>query len=86
MSGDLPEGPLLPVDFVKKLQLELAKHIGPIAKVTVKKEAQAMGFSRKAFPVTQAEEWISRLTKHLADDQQEAFKSAATNLLMAVKE
>ncbi len=85
MAG-IPEGPILSIDFVKQLQLELAKQIGPIAKVAVKKEAQAMGFSRKRFPVAKAEEWIARLSAQLDDAQQETFRKAATRLLTELKE
>lgn len=83
--GAAVEGEVLPSDFVKSLQLELAKQIGPIAKVAVKKEARALGFSRKQFPVDRAQDWIDRLAQNLEGDQREAFLAGATSLLQSLK-
>ncbi len=85
MLGQAVVGETLTTDFVKQLQLELAKQIGPIAKVTVKKEARAMGYSRKQFPVAQAEEWIQRLAQHLDGEQRAEFLTQATSLLHSIK-
>lgn len=61
--------PVSPV-LMEKIQLELARMIGPIAKILVKREIKAMGYSVDQFPHQQ----VSTLVKHLASKLDPAKK------------
>lgn len=65
------------------LQEELARCIGPIAKVLLKQEAKALGFSFKEFPTEQVEALLARLQTHLSSEQQTSFLQAIQKRLQA---
>lgn len=80
-SPAVPTGDILPEVFVEQLQLELARYIGPIAKIALKEEAKRLGFSRKAFPLAKATDWISLLASRVDSAKRPAFQDAANQLL-----
>ncbi|UCH98327.1 MAG: protein kinase [Candidatus Aminicenantes bacterium] len=63
----------VPPDLMEKIQLELARMIGPIAKVVLSKECKQLGYSRGNFPDDQMSSLIQKLTKHVEDSKQEQF-------------
>lgn len=67
----------------KAIQEELACYIGPIAKVVLKQEAKALGFSLKEFPINEVELLMARLQTHLPSEQQALFLQAIQERLQA---
>lgn len=83
-SAPIPEGELLPQSFVEQLQIELARYIGPIAKIALKEEAKRLGYSRKAFPLDRASDWLSLLASRVDATKRSVFLDAANKLLQSL--
>jgi hypothetical protein len=60
-------------ELMEKIQLELARMIGPIAKVVLSKECKRMGYSRGNFPDDQLSSLIQQLMEHVEESKQEQF-------------
>jgi hypothetical protein len=60
-------------ELMEKIQLELARMIGPIAKVVLAKECKRMGYSRGNFPDDQLLSLIQQLKEHVEESKQEQF-------------
>jgi hypothetical protein len=63
----------VPPELMEKIQLELARMIGPIAKVVLAKECKRMGYSRGNFPDDQLSLLIQQLAEHVEESKQERF-------------
>jgi hypothetical protein len=63
----------VPLELMEKIQLELARIIGPIAKVVLSKECKRMGYSRGNFPDDQLSSLIQQLTEHVEESKQKQF-------------
>lgn len=69
----------LPVDnpaspkLLQDIQLELARMVGPIAKVLLAKEIKKMGYSKSNFPEDQLQELIEKLTKGVDKSRRQQF-------------
>jgi serine/threonine protein kinase/CheY-like chemotaxis protein len=59
--------------LMEKIQLELARIIGPIAKVVLAKECKRLGYSRGKFPDDQLSSLIRQLKEHVEESKQEQF-------------
>lgn len=60
-------------ELMGKIQLELARMIGPIAKVVLAKECKRLGYSRGNFPNDQLSSLIRQLKEHVEESKQEQF-------------
>jgi hypothetical protein len=63
----------VPPELMEKIQLELARMIGPIAKVVLAKECKRLGYSRGNFPDDQLLSLIKQLKEHVEESKQEQF-------------
>ncbi len=63
----------VPHELMEKIQLELARMIGPIAKVVLTKECKRLGYSRGNFPDDKLSPLIKQLMEHVEESKQEQF-------------
>jgi hypothetical protein len=63
----------VPHELMEKIQLELARMIGPIAKVVLTKECKRLGYSRASFPDDKLSPLIKQLKEHVEESKQEQF-------------
>jgi serine/threonine protein kinase/CheY-like chemotaxis protein len=73
-NKDKPQvnNPVTP-ELMGKIQLELARMIGPIAKVVVSKECKHLGYSKGNFPDDQLSSLIQQLMSHVEESKKELF-------------
>jgi hypothetical protein len=67
--------------LMEKIQLELARMIGPIAKILVNKEIKAIGYSIDQFPHQQVSALVKRLASKLEPSKKEQFNENVQDLL-----
>ncbi len=72
--------PVTPV-LMEKIQLELARMIGPIAKVVLSKECKHLGYSKGNFPDDQLSLLIQQLMGHVKESKQEQFTHKVQNTI-----
>jgi serine/threonine protein kinase/ActR/RegA family two-component response regulator len=78
---ELPANETVPTELMKQIKKEFARSIGPIADLTIKKEAKRMGFSRKQFPKEKLHELLQRLSNPLDASKQQDFLDKANALV-----
>ncbi|MCP5104929.1 MAG: protein kinase [bacterium] len=78
------EHPVSPA-LMDKIQLELARAIGPIAKILISKETKAMGYSVGRFPHQQLDPLVKRLTAKIDPSKKEQFSEKVQDLLYEAK-
>jgi len=66
------DNPVSP-QLLQNIQLELARMVGPIAKVLLTKEIKKMGYSKSNFPEDQLQELIKELTKGVDKSRRQQF-------------
>ncbi len=66
------ENPVSP-QLLQDIQLELARMVGPIAKVLLTKEIKKMGYSKSHFPEDQLQELIKKLTLGVDKSRRQQF-------------
>jgi hypothetical protein len=71
----------VPPGMMEKIQLELARMIGPIAKVVLSKECKRMGYSKSNFPDNQLSLLIQKLAEHVEESKQERFNDNVQNTI-----
>ncbi|MFC1851285.1 protein kinase [candidate division CSSED10-310 bacterium] len=71
------------VKIFKALQTEYARFIGPVAKISIKKEVKKMGYSFQNFPEGKIPNLIDKLTQNLTQSKQEAFREKAMDMLFS---
>jgi serine/threonine protein kinase/CheY-like chemotaxis protein len=71
----------VPPELMEKIQLELARMIGPIAKVVLTKECKRLGYSRGNFPDDQLLLLIQQLKEHVGEPKQEQFNDKAQDTI-----
>jgi serine/threonine protein kinase/DNA-binding NarL/FixJ family response regulator len=76
----LVENPVT-ADLMEKIQLELARVIGPIAKVVLSKECKGLGYAKDNFPEDQLSTLIQRLSSQLEESKQEHFNNRGQDLI-----
>lgn len=67
--------------LMEKIQLELARMIGPIAKILINKEIKALGYSMAQFPHQQISALIKRLASKLEPSKKERFNEKVQDIL-----
>jgi hypothetical protein len=68
-------------DLMEKIQLELARIIGPIAKVVLSKESKRMGYKKDNFPEDKLSPLIREISHHLEESKQEGFNNRVQDLI-----
>lgn len=71
----------VPPELMEKIQLELARIIGPIAKVVLAKECKRLGYSRGNFPDDQLLSLVKQLKEHVEESKQEQFNDNAQDTI-----
>lgn len=71
----------VPVHLLDRMQLELARMIGPIGKVVFDKEIKNSGFSKDKFPVRQVPVLVEELAKKIGSGERQAFKDKIQHLI-----
>lgn len=72
-----------PVDvaLMEKVQLELARAIGPIAKVVLSKECKKMGYTRDRFPNGELLDLVKQVGGRIEESKQQRFIDAAQDVI-----
>lgn len=78
---DLPADVTASPALMKEIKQAYSRSIGPIADLTMKKEAKKMGFSRKSFPRDKLEEYVTRLGAQLDTSKQQEFIDKALSII-----
>jgi serine/threonine protein kinase len=69
------------IALMEKIQLELAQHIGPIAKVVLSKDCKRMGYTRGKFPQDRLLELIKHLSQHVDESKQQLFSDNVQDII-----
>lgn len=71
----------VPSKLMSKIQLELARAIGPIAKVIITKEIKTMGYHVDQFPHDELAALVNRLGEKAGPERKDKFIEAALDIL-----
>lgn len=72
--------PVAPV-LMEKVQLELARTIGPIAKVVLSKECKKMGYTRDRFPNSELMGLVKKVSDRIEESKRQGFVDAAQDVI-----
>jgi hypothetical protein len=71
----------VPPGLMEEIQMELARIIGPIARVILSKECKKMGYSRGNFPEDLLLELVEQLTQRIDETKREQFSDNAQDVI-----
>lgn len=75
----------VPVPLMEKIQLELARQIGPIAKVILSKECKKFGYSRAQFPGEKLQDLVKSVATRVDQSKQKSFTDNAQDIIFEFK-
>lgn len=71
----------VPAPLMEQIQMELARQIGPIAKVVLSKECKKMGYSRGKFPDEKLLELLKHVATRVDESKQKSFLDNSQDII-----
>jgi len=71
----------IPVELLEKIQMQLAREIGPIAKVVISKECKKIGYLKNNFPADRLPDLIKQLPVLVDEGRREQFNNVLQEII-----